>query len=707
VANVGRLQGALKYLTTAALERTWRSSDTLTDATKSFNEFKDEMYKLYPGSSDDVFTIHHLDALLGQRARLGVQNATELGEFHLEFRTISKYLISKNRMSQAEQTRGFLRGLQPELENKVKQRLQIILPQHNPQDPYDLKDLYEAASFCLLGSAPDGSISATRSGASPAAPPISIKAELQTEVQSAIKSAVAEMTEMFKNVFAAQAQFAGGQASQAQNRAPTMARPQSSQNDRCNFCGDSGHFMRECEVAAEYARLGKCKRNVENKIVLPSGAVVPRSITGAWLRDRIDEYHRQNPNQLGAAQLFCEVGGTIEAFVHVEEEPSADNKIVRFEPEIGQPGVYAYKKQSSAKSKAKAAQDDPNPRIVEIRSDDDSAAEPAKFVRDFPPHIPQPPDSDTDGSGMEHPFAQPQPKTRNPLDDTETEAEAEAPPPRKSERAYTTSSQIYDEKVAQKVFEKILDTEITITQRQLLSLAPEICAKVTGVTARKRIVRTNSLTVQDEIAPKKAKHSAEAHMPAAFSKAIREPPADATIILDPYEAFLRARLCNDCSEDPIKVATESNSLRAILPVVAGLEEIEAILDPGCQIVAMSEEVCIALSIPYDPNVRLNMVSANGGVDQSLGLAKNVPFVIGEITVYLQVHILRQPAYDILLGRPFDVLTESIVRNYCNENQTITILDPNTGKRATVPTVKRGSCRFSDRRKRREAKSADF
>jgi hypothetical protein len=44
-----------------------------------------------------------------------------------------------------------------------------------------------------------------------------------------------------------------------------------------------------------------------------------------------------------------------------------------------------------------------------------------------------------------------------------------------------------------------------------------------------------------------------------------------------------------------------------------------------------------------------MVSVKGGVDQSLGLAKNIPFKIGEITVYLQVHVLRQPAYDILLG----------------------------------------------------------
>jgi hypothetical protein len=122
---------------------------------------------------------------------------------------------------------------------------------------------------------------------------------------------------------------------------------------------------------------------------------------------------------------------------------------------------------------------------------------------------------------------------------------------------------------------------------------------------------------------------------------------------------------------------------------------------------MSEEVCIVLSIAYDPNICLNMVLANGGINQSLSLAKNIPFKIGEITVYLQVHILCQLAYNILLGQPFDILTESVVVNYHNENQTITILDPNTGKKATVLTVKCGSYRFLEKHKQHDAKAPDF
>ena len=121
-----------------------------------------------------------------------------------------------------------------------------------------------------------------------------------------------------------------------------------------------------------------------------------------------------------------------------------------------------------------------------------------------------------------------------------------------------------------------------------------------------------------------------------------------------------------------------------------------ILNPGCQIVVMSEEVGTALALLYDPSVQLNMVAANGGIDWLLRLVCNVPFLIGNITLYLQVHILRSPAYDILLGRPFDMLTQSIVRNYSDENQSITIQDPNSPRTTTIPTIARDSQRFVDR-----------
>ena len=89
-------------------------------------------------------------------------------------------------------------------------------------------------------------------------------------------------------------------------------------------------------------------------------------------------------------------------------------------------------------------------------------------------------------------------------------------------------------------------------------------------------------------------------------------------------------------------------------------EVECILDPVCQIIAMSKAICHKLGLAYDPCIVLHMQSANGNLDQSLGLACNIPFQIGAITMYLQVHVISSPTYNVLLGRPFDVLTKSVV-----------------------------------------------
>jgi hypothetical protein len=156
---------------------------------------------------------------------------------------------------------------------------------------------------------------------------------------------------------------------------------------------------------------------------------------------------------------------------------------------------------------------------------------------------------------------------------------------------------------------------------------------------------------------------------------------------DPFDVFL-GRV-----DQPLLVARESHALRAIMLNISGLTEVESIIDPGCQIVAMLEFVCHDLGLAYDPTIQLNMQSANGETDRSLGLIRNVACTIAGITVYLQIHIICEPAYDILLGRPFDVVMESVVRNYPNSDQTITIQDPNeAGQIATIPTIARGSRR---------------
>jgi hypothetical protein len=135
---------------------------------------------------------------------------------------------------------------------------------------------------------------------------------------------------------------------------------------------------------------------------------------------------------------------------------------------------------------------------------------------------------------------------------------------------------------------------------------------------------------------------------------------------------------------------ESASLRVLLPFVAGSEKVECVLDTGSQIVSMAKTLAERLGVAWDPDVRIYMQSANGQLKESEGLARNVRFTFGDMTIYLQVHVIDQPAYQVLLGRPFDILTESIVQNKRDGSQSITIRDPNQQRRITLPTYTRGA-----------------
>jgi len=93
--------------------------------------------------------------------------------------------------------------------------------------------------------------------------------------------------------------------SNTQPRAASMPMNRGGQvsNVACNFCRED-HFIRECKLVAKYIKTGRCKRDAEGKVVLPSGAYIPREILGKNMHKRCDEWHRRNPNQLASGTMF-------------------------------------------------------------------------------------------------------------------------------------------------------------------------------------------------------------------------------------------------------------------------------------------------------------------------------------------------------------------------------------------------------------------
>jgi hypothetical protein len=161
------------------------------------------------------------------------------------------------------------------------------------------------------------------------------------------------------------------------------------------------------------------------------------------------------------------------------------------------------------------------------------------------------------------------------------------------------------------------------------------------------------------------------------------------VVSDPVMQYL-STLAPGEKPKTVVVAAESDALRTVYPLINGVGEVESLLDPGSQIVSMSREVATTLQVTWDPDITVHMESANKSLEKTLGLAKNVPFVFGPITVYLQVHVINKVAYKVLLGRPFDTITESEIKNSKDGSQSLTLTDLNTGERCVMHTHARGT-----------------
>ncbi|KAJ7710344.1 hypothetical protein B0H17DRAFT_1223358 [Mycena rosella] len=253
------------------------------------------------------------------------------------------------------------------------------------------------------------------------------------------------------------------------------------------------------------------------------------------------------------------------------------------------------------------------------------------------------------------------------------------------EKAYRVRAPVQKEGISARLTELILNTEVPVKIGELYGVATEVRDQAkTKLTKVRVLIPTRTVDLASVLEP-------EAKM--AFEREeVEELEYDALLISqlpqDPYTQYLESLSDNERPRQVV-VAGDSASLRAIYPLVNKKLVVECVTDSGSQIVSMSYEQAKELQLVWDPDIQIFMQSANSSLEKSVGLAKNVLFKFGKITVYLQVHIIRGAAYKVLLGRTFEILTESTVQNHPDGSQTLTMKDPNTGKHCMMPTHPRG------------------
>ena len=273
---------------------------------------------------------------------------------------------------------------------------------------------------------------------------------------------------------------------------------------------------------------------------------------------------------------------------------------------------------------------------------------------------------------------------------------------------------LMDNKALERVQQRLLDKEITVTSAELISISPELAKRIhDGTTVRRVLIKdpvANEAAKIDQMiadlraAPETAATTALLdELPDFGEISIEEDTAsDVMASLSGVDVFAQGAQRNDdsatagpTSDETVIVARPLSSLRTVWATVGtNKEPVECILDPGSQIIAISEDLSNHLHLVYSPVHTLGMQSANGSVNRSLGVVADVPLEIQDtgITLYVQMHVMRDAAYGVLLGRPFDALASTIVETSSDGVHKLTLRCPNTQRVAVVPTYNRGEGR---------------
>ena len=667
----------------------WEILPEFADTAKMYQDFVDAVYKLYPGfDSERWWVIADMDKLVGETSWVGILSLVDLGKYHREFMAIMTFLIVKNHILPTKQSCVFVCGFPLEIWNRVAHHLQLKLPDHFPNNPYTLEEIHDTVCFVLHGTALYALVYNDQRQAAQTSTAV-------TKVEPTIK------TEDFTTLLDVMKQVVSKMGNQGNQSKPSPPR-----DLHCHFCS-GGHFKNSCNILKEYIWDGKCILCNDGHIALLGRHFIPGMIAGKTFKDHLDEWLWQNPDPTPTPTTNSLLLDVFPNPITASFQLMADDCIHSLEKELfalcsrQEKGIHMWAQKAhepetgkEALSECKVSKPLSTPQQSEV-----------PITKEVTNDVNQPPT---------HPFVKAKDMTYSPPSSDNVAVKLKPPPVKKPEVMYRTSALISDPQVASDIYSWTMNSQITLTQCKLLSLLPEVRSQVCEATSNWWVPQVSMQTAptnQDfvdaitSIEPEDEERDRAwcevtrfDAMPAAYQSAVycstfdnqtctygnTEPLPGSTIIKDPYEVFLST---TPVGRHPnlLTVAKESFSLCSILLLINHHLFIESILDPGSQVISMAKEACHSLGLIYDLEVKLSMQSANGKIDKTLGLVHNVPIQIGEIMLYLQFHIVQNPVYDILLGRPFDVLVESIVCNFENESQMVTIHDLNTGKTAMVPT----------------------
>ncbi|KAI0369084.1 hypothetical protein BV20DRAFT_947013, partial [Pilatotrama ljubarskyi] len=540
-----------------------------------------------------------------------------------------------------------------------------------------------------------------------------------------VKTEVSELADALKNTLAALLQQQRLPSTSPSRQGPPHLDPSTPRVGQCHYCGDNAHIIRRCPQVDTDMAARLVKRDDQGQVVLASGSYVSSAIAGSTLRERVQEYYRQHPDTRPLQpmqQLLFEpvsVLPLIHDLAHDQEGLFAQLEHKMFTADRRRNPAPTVTAANASEARAERARrrsvrfDEPpetsirlptSARIEEVPNEPTVRTQNTPAVDDAPKDASKRAHVTVSASeastptappaAVEHPFCNVRDATYAPplqrnYGVVVPSAKTAQAPPKKNEAAYRSFVPVYDPEHATNMFRCCLETPTSLTLKELLALSPEIRNATREACSMRRVL----VDGQEGSEGTDSGRSAQAET----LRQVETLPPGALVIANPVDSYLKT--CGPgASLPPLVTSVDSLAIRAIEGTFQDSRQepvrVSCILDSGSAITSMSDGLAHTLDLAFDPKVILHMQSANGETNPSLGLAHNVPVRFGDIIVYLQFHVISSPTYNVILGRPFDVLTESVVQTFSDGTQTITLHDPNSSIITKVPTLPRRPPQFA-------------
>ncbi|KAH6871296.1 hypothetical protein BKA70DRAFT_1131080, partial [Coprinopsis sp. MPI-PUGE-AT-0042] len=117
---------------------------------RTWSAFLDEIYDLYPGSSNEQrWTTSDLDQLIELTSAQPMTTEDEFARYLRKFLVISRFLVSKGTISNREASRDLLSGFPFSLRQSIRQQLRFQRPLHDSDDPWPMEEVRSAARIVL------------------------------------------------------------------------------------------------------------------------------------------------------------------------------------------------------------------------------------------------------------------------------------------------------------------------------------------------------------------------------------------------------------------------------------------------------------------------------------------------------------------------------------------------------------------------------